>query len=351
MDADPPPRPVGCGKCAANATGAVLERAGSVGLAGSNEMPNVTRQQLEHDLLPFGSDAELVKGIVPFALDGLAQGHATVIVTTPGNIALLREGLGGHVNGVCMIDSSAWYGRPAAAIADYDSALRALTDGGAPYVRLAGQLPPRLSAGELASWTRYESVLNRVFEDRPLWVVCMYDSRVPPQRAMLEDARRTHPTVWKAGARQRSPCFIDPAALLSEIPEPCLSPAGAPTVRLPVDRDPHGWRPPVATAISRSGLSAERVDELLIAISEVVGNAIRHGSGPVQLSAWVTRGEVVCEVRDHGGGGIDPLAGYLPPGGDGTPRGMGLWIARQLSDTLAIRCGPDGTSVRLAVVG
>jgi hypothetical protein len=28
---------------------------------------------------------------------------------------------------------------------------------------------------------------------------------------------------------------------------------------------------------------------------------------------------------------------------------MGLWVARQLSDTLAIQSGPDGTTVRLAI--
>jgi anti-sigma regulatory factor (Ser/Thr protein kinase) len=29
--------------------------------------------------------------------------------------------------------------------------------------------------------------------------------------------------------------------------------------------------------------------------------------------------------------------------------GMGLWVARRLSDALAIQSGPDGTSVRLAI--
>jgi anti-sigma regulatory factor (Ser/Thr protein kinase) len=320
-------------------------------------MPNVSSQHLEHDLLPFGTDSELVDWIVPFVADGLSQDEPTIIITTAANLDLLREGLDTDANRVYLIDSDAWYVRPAAAIADYDSALRELTAGGASSVRLAGQLPQRLTEQEQVSWTRYESVLNRAFERLPLWAVCMYDWRVAAQRAMLEDARRTHPTVWEAGARRPSRRFLAPDALLSELPEPSSRPEGAPAVRLPIDRDPHGWRSAVAAAGSGSGLPPERVDEFLVAISEVAANAIRHGSAPVQLSAWVMPGEIVCEVRDHGGGPIDPLAGYLPPGGDGAPRGeglargMGLWIARQLSDTLAIRSERDGTTVRLAVAG
>jgi anti-sigma regulatory factor (Ser/Thr protein kinase) len=318
-------------------------------------MPNVTNQRLEHDLFPFGTDTELVRGIVPFLREGVAAGQPAIIVATPADAALLREGLGPDADRVLVIDSDAWYLRPAATIADYDSVLRELTNGGGAQVRLAGQLPQRMTPGERLSWTRYESVLNRAFQDRPVWVVCMYDSRVEAQRAMLDDALRTHPTVWKDGARRPSPRFLDPEALLSELPEPTIRPAAGPTLRLRVDRDPDGWRERVAAAGVHGGLRRERVDEFLVAISEVVANAIQHGAPPVELAAWVTPGEIVCEVGDHGGGTIGPLAGYLPPGsdatatGDGPLRGMGLWIARQLSDTLAVRSGRDGTTVRLGV--
>jgi anti-sigma regulatory factor (Ser/Thr protein kinase) len=318
-------------------------------------MPNVTNQRLEHDLFPFGTDTELVEGIVPFLRGGLAVGQPTIMVATPPDAALVREGLGPDANRVWVIDSDAWYVRPAAAIADYDSVLRELTDGGASRVRVAGQLPRRLTPGERLSWTRYESVINRAFEDRPASVVCMYDTRVEPQRAMLDDALRTHPTVLEGGARRVSPRFLAPEALLSELPEPTSPPKGEPAVRLRIDRDPNGWRGPVEAAGARGGLSRERVDEFLVAISEVVANAVQHGAPPVELAAWVAPGEIICEVVDRGGGAIDPLAGYLPPGsdatrrGEGLPRGMGLWIARQLSDTLAVRPGRDGTTVRLGV--
>jgi anti-sigma regulatory factor (Ser/Thr protein kinase) len=316
-------------------------------------MPNRTYHSLEHDLFPFGTDMELLEGIVPFLREGLAAGQPAIIVATPVDVALLREGLGGDADRVCVIDSDSWYVRPAAAIADYESVLRELTDGGATQIRLAGQLPHRMTPEERRSWTRYESVLNRAFQDHPVWVVCLYDARVEPQRTMLEDALRTHPTVWEGGARRPSPQFIDPEVLLSELPEPADRLGDAPALCLRVDSDPDCWRAPVAAAGIRGGLSRERLDELMVAISEVVANAVQHGVPPVELAAWVAPGELVCEIGDHGCGPMDPLAGYLPPGraaarrDDAPARGMGLWVARQLSDTLAVRCGHDGTTIRL----
>lgn len=105
----------------------------------------------------------------------------------------------------------------------------------------------------------------------------------------------------------------------------------------------------MAAAIAGSGLPADRVQEFLIAISEVVANALKHGGDPARLALWVTGDGVVCEVHDDGPGVADPLAGYLPPRSENPSRGTGLWIARQLCDTLAIGSGPAGTTVRLAI--
>jgi anti-sigma regulatory factor (Ser/Thr protein kinase) len=318
-------------------------------------MPNATHHRLEHDLFPFGTDTQLVEAIVPFLREGFDNGEPVILTATPRDAALLRDGLGGDADRVQVIDSDAWYVRPAAAIADYDAVLRELTDGGAPRIRVAGELPHHMTSGQRRSWTRYESVLNRAFEDRPAWVVCMYDLRVEPLRPMLDDALRTHPTVWQAGVRKASPRFVDPEALLGELPEPTSRPWSEPELSLRVDPEPSGWRGKLAAVGVGAGLSRERVEELLAAVSELVTNAVQHGAPPVELAAWASPDELVCEVADRGGGRIDPLAGYLPPGWDAgragkRPRsGMGLWIARQLSDTLAVRSGRQGTAVRLGV--
>ena len=53
-------------------------------------------------------------------------------------------------------------------------------------------------------------------------------------------------------------------------------------------------------------------------------------------------------MTDHGGGLKDPLAGLVPPKPSASA-GMGLWIARQLSDSFAIGADGVGTTVRIAV--
>jgi anti-sigma regulatory factor (Ser/Thr protein kinase) len=200
------------------------------------------------------------------------------------------------------------------------------------------------------TWTRYEAILNKAFERSHLWAVCPYDTRTLPHR-VVQDAYRTHPTVWKAGRRTPSPGFVDPATLLRELPESIKIPVGEPNLRLPITGgSPDRWRHPVAAVVADSGLPADRVHEFLIAITEVAANALRYGGDQARLALWVTNDGIVCEVRDDGPGLDDPFAGYIPPtGDDDTPRGSGLWIARQLCDTLAIELGPRGTTVRLMV--
>jgi anti-sigma regulatory factor (Ser/Thr protein kinase) len=215
-------------------------------------------------------------------------------------------------------------------------------------VRVVGELLFGSRPGEQASWTRYEAIVNRAFEHLPMWVVCLYDTRALSGQ-LIEDARRTHPTVWEAGHRRRSASYVDPAVLLRQIPEPALPVTGRPRIRLPIDASSSGWRRPVAAAIAAHDLPAGRAEEFLIAVSEVVANALQHGPGRAQLTLWPTGDGVVCEVHNDGRGVDDPFAGYLPPGSDGAAWGMGLWVARQLSDALVIQSGPDGTSVRLAI--
>jgi anti-sigma regulatory factor (Ser/Thr protein kinase) len=335
-------------RLAARPEGWVVDRLGDTGSGGGLGDGRRRGARLEHDVLFFGSDEQLVMATAPFLREGLAQGHAAVAITTPGKLGLLRDGLGADAARVRFLEAGRWYVRPAAVIAEYDAVVRGLVEGGAPRVRVVGELPFGSTPGEHASWTRYEAIVNQAFKRLPLWVLCLYDTRALSER-LIEDARRTHPTVREAGRRRPSADYVDPAVLLRQIPEPGLPVVGRPSVQLGIEGDSTGWRRPVAAAIAAHDLPAGRAEEFLIAVSEVVANAMRHGHGRARLRLWPTDGGVVCEVHDDGPGVDDPFAGYLPPGGDDATPGMGLWIARQLSDALAIRSGPGGTTVRLAI--
>jgi anti-sigma regulatory factor (Ser/Thr protein kinase) len=95
-------------------------------------------------------------------------------------------------------------------------------------------------------------------------------------------------------------------------------------------------------------LAADSVDDLVLAVGEVVTNAVRHGEPPVRVRLWTTPGRVVCSVTDQGRGVQDPVAGYRPVRGEGLLQGgMGLWLARQLTHRLHLSQRPDGFTVRL----
>jgi hypothetical protein len=69
----------------------------------------------------------------------------------------------------------------------------------------------------------------------------------------------------------------------------------------------------VTLAVAHGGLPDDRVQDFLVAVTEVVANALQHGDTTAQ--------------RRH------------------RPPGMGLWVARQL----AIASGPNGTVVRFTI--
>ena len=310
-------------------------------------MAELAGAQLEHDAFLYGSDEQLVTSIVPFLQEGLTRGDAAAAVTTPGNLALLRDRLGADAH-VSYVEAADWYVRPAAAIAQFDAAIRELIDGGAPHLRVVGELPFGSTAGEHASWNRYEAIVNEAFKRAPLWVVCLYDTRALPEQ-LIEAARRTHPTLFETRRRRQSVDYVEPAVLLGQIPEPSVPVAGPPRLQLRIDGDPRGWRRSLAGAVEAEDLPRGRAEEFLIAVGEVVANALGHGHGLAELTLWSTNDGVVCAVHDDGPGVDDPFAGYLPPGNDDAAQGMGLWVARQLSDSLAIQSGADGTTVRLGI--
>ncbi|HWG27395.1 ATP-binding protein [Actinospica sp.] len=96
-----------------------------------------------------------------------------------------------------------------------------------------------------------------------------------------------------------------------------------------------------AGALERWGLS-ERAGDAALVISELAGNALRHGSGPVQLvlrrKPTPAGTAVECTVKDAGkwrGLGV-PERAEVEADLD-AEGGRGLFIARELADSLIVR--------------
>jgi serine/threonine-protein kinase RsbW len=103
----------------------------------------------------------------------------------------------------------------------------------------------------------------------------------------------------------------------------------------------------VARTAATVGLHGQRLEDFVLAVNEVVTNAVRHAGGHGRLRLWVQGGSLRCEVVDNGAGIPDErLNGYeLPP--SFAVSGRGLWLARHLCDLLTVQTGPEGTKITL----
>jgi anti-sigma regulatory factor (Ser/Thr protein kinase) len=112
------------------------------------------------------------------------------------------------------------------------------------------------------------------------------------------------------------------------------------------DRDGlYAVRAAVSAHAIHLGAQPERVQHLMIIASELASNVVRHGGGRGRLRLWRADGTLRCEVSDHGPGIADPAgAGQRQPM-PLSSSGRGLWMVRQLSETMTIECDPRGTRV------
>lgn len=111
-------------------------------------------------------------------------------------------------------------------------------------------------------------------------------------------------------------------------------------------------------AAEAAGLGLDRIDDLLLAVSEAATNAVeehlRAGvDEPVEVGCTTTRAWFEVNVRDRGRGfdvGAVPVREPLVnPSGLDVERGWGIQLMRELVDEVAYEVSADGTIVRLRV--
>src|SRR5438067_2252854 len=113
-----------------------------------------------------------------------------------------------------------------------------------------------------------------------------------------------------------------PASDGPPIPGVSIATGAEPAVDQSFDGDSlYAVRATVAAHASEAGMPEGRVRNVVLAVHELVANAVRHGAGQGQVRLWVTGDGIRCEVTD---------AGITPAGadgdGDGTrSRDAALW--------------------------
>lgn len=94
-----------------------------------------------------------------------------------------------------------------------------------------------------------------------------------------------------------------------------------------------------------AGLTESRTSDLVLAVSEVAANTLRHTDSSGTLAIWYDQHEIVCEIHDEGTIS-DPEAGQRRPPADATG-GHGLWLVRQVCDLVELRSDASGTTIRM----
>jgi anti-sigma regulatory factor (Ser/Thr protein kinase) len=105
----------------------------------------------------------------------------------------------------------------------------------------------------------------------------------------------------------------------------------------------------VAGCAATTGLAGPRLDAFVLAVNEIMTNAVRHGGGSGRLRLWRTAAGLVCEISDEGPGApMSIFNGHeLPP--MSATGGRGLWLARHLCDSMEVESGSGGTVVHLTM--
>jgi anti-sigma regulatory factor (Ser/Thr protein kinase) len=306
-------------------------------------MTAARRDSLVHRALVYGSDTEFLTTAVRFLRAGLAAEDVLLAIVPQRRIDTLREELGADSADVQFIEATTWYEHPIRTIAAYDEFLRslaprrvsALTE---PFCRDRTPL-------EIVEWTRYEAVVNAVFGGSGASALCAYDrNAVPPD--VITDLRRTHTEMIEAGTTRPSRDYIDPGRVSAACDRTPL-PTPPRFESMPIESaDLHDVRTFVAEQATRHGMSNGALSGLLVAVTEVATNAVRHGTPPMAVRVWADDGDLVCEVADCGFWHPAELVGFLPPE-SASAGGFGLWGVRMLTDLVQVRTNWDGTVDRL----
>jgi len=99
-----------------------------------------------------------------------------------------------------------------------------------------------------------------------------------------------------------------------------------------------------------AGLDRSSSMAFVLAINEVVNNAVEHGGGGGRLILLHDRaGRMIARIVDAGHAPVPTVPHHAPP--PDAERGRGLWMSSQLVDQMAVAPGePHGTAVTITMI-
>ena len=311
--------------------------------------------RLEHAACFHGSHADLLDQLVPLAEAALARDEPLVTALQPETERALADRIGDRTrhwmtddDGVVRLrrpDTPDGGPSGQTIAARWALELRALTSTAGRPVTVLSEHASALDGADGRFWTEFDAALNVALADLPVRITCFYPE-LPLYLEVVEGAQRNHPFLRADGELRHNPGHHDPRAVLAERPAAPPPLLGPPDVRLPFSAwQLHEVRSAVEQALDGCGYERERVEDVVLAVNELATNAVEHGTPEAQLSLWTGPRGLLCEI-DDGGTLRDPLPGLQAPH-PAEPRGRGVWIARQLCDSLHVWTDGRGTHVRV----
>ncbi|MFP5019404.1 ATP-binding protein [Pseudonocardia phyllosphaerae] len=306
-------------------------------------------EDLVHRAVPYRDpehQADVLRAQVGTALD---EGrHAIVAVEQRCRVELERA-LGRDAEVRYWAPEQVHSAPPFTVAGRWGRAVRDALAAGATGVCTVGQMIELPHAGP-SYWTRLDLALGRVLQDLPVNLLCCF----PDRTTTREEACALHDELLVDGRPVPSSGRRPDHELLREHPQPPPDRLGAPLLTLPVELGGLAtMRRAVEYEAMLSGLGPGRVEDLVLAVNELVSNGIEHGSGSPTLRLWRAEAGFVAEMAD-----ADPCR-LVYPGLDvpslSGPRGRGLWLASELTDVLQVWTADDdpgsvqGTVVRVTM--
>lgn len=304
-----------------------------------------TGHRFHHEALLYEDEPTLLGRCVPLLRDALDRGEPTMVMASAPVRDPLLAALGNDAGRLgAVVEAERFWAGGAQTILAWAAVLRDLDPGG-PALQVVAE-PFWLALPDSAGWHRMEAAANRAFAEVPCRCVCVHDARRLPT-GVLATVRRTHPQLTDGTSGRRpvpgpSPTYQDPEELVPTMePSWTTPPDDAVQVEVASAHDARAFADAQACGF---GLR-RRAAAMILAVSELAANALRLRP-TVTLVAWRSGDTVVVDVVDDAGGGIDPLAGYLPPD-PASEGGRGLWLVRSLADDAAVCSGDQGSTVRI----
>lgn len=307
---------------------------------GGHPKPMTASRCFEHPALFYRGDDEYLDGTVSFIRAAQAAGDPVAVAVPGPNLRLLRDGLGADAASVRMLDMTVAGRNPGRIIA---TVLRAFADNHPDRpVRIIGEpIWAGRSDLEYPACAQHEALINLAFKSRDATILCPYNTD-QLSSAVLTDAEATHPVLIDTDGTRDSTAY-NPDKII-ELYNQRLPALDQPAELVITDHDLADARLLVREHAQRVSLSADRIPDVELALTELVANSLLHGGGAARVRLGTTGGHFVCEVRDRGRL-TDPLAGRRPA----TPTqagGRGLLMVHHVSDLVRTHTDIASTTVR-----